>query len=60
MGTRPTKAKDNIFCKARLDAARYNDKLKAGQELLKRLDMHLNQQYLIGNLVLACRRRKQY
>ena len=27
MGTRPTKAKDNIFCKARLDAARYNDKL---------------------------------
>lgn len=29
MGTRPTKAKDNIFCKARLDAARYNDKLKS-------------------------------
>ena len=29
MGTRPTKAKDNIFCKARLDAARYNDKLNS-------------------------------
>lgn len=29
MGTRPTKAKDNIFCKARLDATRYNDKLKS-------------------------------
>lgn len=29
MGTRPTKAKDNIFCKARLDVARYNDKLKS-------------------------------
>lgn len=29
MGTRPTKAKGNIFCKARLDAARYNDKLKS-------------------------------
>ena len=29
MGTRPTKANDNIFCKARLDAARYNDKLKS-------------------------------
>jgi len=29
MGTRPTKAKNNIFCKARLEAARYNDKLKS-------------------------------
>ena len=29
MGTRPTKAKENIFCKASLDAARYNDKLKS-------------------------------
>lgn len=29
MGTRPTKAKDNIFCKARLDAARYNDNIKS-------------------------------
>lgn len=29
MGTRPTKAKDNVFCKARLEAALYNDKLKS-------------------------------
>lgn len=29
MGTRPTKAKNNIFCMARLEAARYNDKLKS-------------------------------
>ncbi|MCM1308790.1 MAG: helix-turn-helix transcriptional regulator [Butyrivibrio sp.] len=29
MGTRPTKAKDNVFCKARLEAASYNDKLKS-------------------------------
>ena len=29
MGTRPTKAKNNIFCKARLEAAGYNDKLKS-------------------------------
>lgn len=29
MGTRPTKARDNIFCKARLAAANYNDKLRS-------------------------------
>lgn len=29
MGTRPTKAKDNVFCIARLEAASYNDKLKS-------------------------------
>lgn len=29
MGTRPTKALNNIFCKARLDAAKYNEKLKS-------------------------------
>ena len=27
MGRRPTKAADNPFCKARLEAARYNDRL---------------------------------
>lgn len=29
MGTRPTKALNNIFCKARLEAAKYNEKLKS-------------------------------
>lgn len=29
MGTKPTKARDNIFCKARLEAAKYNDKLRS-------------------------------
>lgn len=29
MGTKPTKAKDNVFCKARLEAAKYNDKLRS-------------------------------
>lgn len=60
MGTRPTKAKDNIFCKARLDAARYNDKLKSRAGAAEALGYASEQQYLIGNLVLACRRRKQY
>jgi transcriptional regulator with XRE-family HTH domain len=27
MGRRPTKAADNVFCKARLEAAKYNEKL---------------------------------
>ncbi len=29
MGTKPTKARDNVFCKARLEAAKYNDKLRS-------------------------------
>lgn len=29
MGTRPTKALNNIFCMARLEAAKYNEKLKS-------------------------------
>ncbi len=29
MGTKPTKAKANVFCKARLEASRYNDKLRS-------------------------------
>lgn len=29
MGTRPTKAAGNIFCQARLEAAKYNEKLKS-------------------------------
>ncbi len=29
MGTKPTKAKDNVFCKARLEASKYNDKLRS-------------------------------
>ncbi len=29
MGTRPTKAADNIYCKCRLEAAKYNDRLNS-------------------------------
>lgn len=29
MGTKPSKAQDNVFCKARLEAAKYNDSLKS-------------------------------
>lgn len=29
MGTKPTKALDNVFCRARLEAAKYNDRLKS-------------------------------
>lgn len=29
MGTKPTKAMNNVFCRARLEAAKYNDKLRS-------------------------------
>ena len=29
MGTRPTKAMSNVFCSARLEASKYNDKLRS-------------------------------
>lgn len=29
MGTRPTKARNNVFCKARLEASKYNDRLSS-------------------------------
>ena len=29
MGTKPTKALDNVYCQARLEASKYNDRLKS-------------------------------
>ena len=31
MGTNPTKAADNIYCKCRNEAAKYNDKLNSSE-----------------------------
>lgn len=50
MGRRPTKAVDNPFCKARLEAASYNDRLfskKGHQSYLEYQFQHC----LIMNLV---------
>jgi len=42
MGRRPTKAADNPFCKARLEAAKYNDRLYSKEGAAELLGLHVS------------------
>ena len=51
MGTRPTKAADNIYCRSRLEAAKYNDRLnsRAGAAELLGISESSLADYELGN-----------
>lgn len=40
MGRRPTKAANNVYCRARLEGAKYNDKLLSRESAAERLGLH--------------------
>jgi hypothetical protein len=41
MGTSPTKAVDNIYCKCRKEAAKYNDKLNSREGVAEMLGISI-------------------
>lgn len=51
MGTRPTKAADNIYCRSRLEASKYNDRLnsRAGAAELLGISESSLADYELGN-----------
>lgn len=51
MGRRPTKAADNPYCRARLAAARFNDKLNSKEGAAELLGLHVSSlsDYELGN-----------
>lgn len=51
MGAHPTKAMDNIYCRSRKDAARYNDKLNSREGAAELLGVSVSSlaDYELGN-----------